>query len=125
MHRVLTPGYWIIYYADNKFSSEDGTPWEAPRQGIQVIAEQHDQVGYRLSHGNDYYYFEQESGGWASCDLFGLYDHLIRAKYPCPGFGRMMSENDWDELFTKVKVDLGDKQGWKTVELKNVRKLKI
>jgi len=112
---------WIVFYEDGKFSDEDGTPWDAPRQGIQIIAEQHPQTSYKISHGFDYYYYEESRGGWACCDLFGLYDHLIRAKYPCPCFGRMVSEQAWDVFFAKVKAELGEKQGWKVIELKNVR----
>ena len=110
---------WIIFYEDGEFSSEDGDPWEAPRQGVQIVAQVDDFVGYVLIHGRDYFYHEAERGGWANCDLFGLYDHLIRAPRPCPLFGRMMSDAAFGSLRERVKKALGPKQGWLQRELRD------
>ena len=110
---------WSIFYEDGEFSSDDGSPWDAPRQGVQIIAQCDEWVGYKLAHGSDYFYYESERGGFAGCDLFGCYDHLIRADKPLVLFGRMMSDEAFKAFFARVKKKLGPKQGWMTRELRN------
>lgn len=111
---------WVIFYGDgSEFSSADGSPWDAPRQDVQIIASSHPMNGYNLVHGQDYFYYEEDRGGFAGCDQFSLYDHLIRAKYPCPLFGRMMSDIDWKSFFSRAKAKLGPKTGWTSEELRN------
>ena len=110
---------WVIYYEGAEFSSRDGSPWDAPRQGVQIIAQIDSWVGYELIFGKDYFYYEEDRGGWQTCDQFGFYDHCIRAKYPCPLFGRMMSDEAFKEFREGVKGILGPKQGWKQKELRD------
>lgn len=110
---------WVIFYEDGHFTSFDGTPWEAPRTGVMIIAEANDHIGWKLSHGLDYFYYEPERGGFATCDQYGSYDHLIRAKQPCLLFGRMMSTPEWQKFFAKCKAMLGEKEGWWQVELRD------
>ena len=106
---------WIIYYTDgDKFSSDDGTAWDAPRRSIQAIASNSPDVGFYWVHGADYFYYEKERGGWQKADMFTLWDHLVRAKYPCIGFGQMLSDQDWRELWKRITEDFAgiEKQGW-------------
>ena len=115
---------WVIYYTNgDKFTSDDGSPWDAPRRSIQVIASSNPEVGFGWVHSSDYFYYEEENGGWQSADMFTLWDHLIRAKYPCPGFGRMLSDTDWKQLWRRVKEDFAgiEKDGWLRRE-RDVRK---
>jgi len=102
--------WFKIFYTDGVFSSEDGTPYDAPRQDVQVIAQERD-GDYQLSHGTDYFYFEPERGGFAGCDQFGSFDHLVRAKRQCLFIGRMLSDEEWRKLFARVKEDLGPRTG--------------
>ncbi len=111
---------WLIYYTDGtKFSSDDGTPWDAPRRSIQAIASSSPEVGFFWIYGKDYYYYEEEHGGWQVGDQFALFDHLVRSKYPCPGFGRMLSDERWNQLWREIKEDFEgiEKDGWIRREL--------
>lgn len=119
MAKLFTSTEWIIFYEGHEFSSDDGSPWDAPRQGVQIIAQKDDFLGYTLIHGKDYFYFEEDRGGWSTCDQFGIYDHLIRAEIPCALFGRMMSDQGFQQLFHRVKGELGEKQGWSQRELRD------
>jgi len=67
---------WKIYYTDGSaFSSDDGTPWDAPRRNVLAITVP-DEFGkslpYMLIYGTDYYYYEKDLGGWRQCDIFTL-----------------------------------------------------
>ena len=107
----MKPGWWAVYYEDgSKFSSEDGEPFAAPAQGVMVVAQEKN-GDYQLAHGMDYFYWEPERGGWATCDQFGAFDHLCRAKRQCLKFGRMLSDEEWAKLFQKIKTDLGPRGG--------------
>lgn len=110
--------WWCIYYENGRFSDDDGSPWEAPRLGVIAIAQYDRKVGYRIIHGEDYYYFEEDRDGWVTCDLISAFDHLERAPVPLVLRGRMINRHDYDELLTKIRLHYGDKQGW----LKSERK---
>jgi hypothetical protein len=97
---------WAIYYADRIFTDADGSPWDAPRLGVQVIIEalpNNEHKKYFVSHGKDYFYYEPSSGGFSPTDLFGFYDHLIRTKHPCPFFGRMLNNTEFKQCMTNAK----------------------
>ena len=64
---------WIIYYDEGTFSSLDGDPHEAPREGAQVLATRSGDVGRALWHGFDYYCWQ---GEWVPRNLIGLHHYL-------------------------------------------------
>ena len=108
---------WRIYYGDGScFSSEQGTPWDAPRVNVQMIIQEHPRVGWEIVSNADQYYFEEESRGWYSAEGFTLWDHLVRAKMPLVVFGRMISTGHFDALVKRVMGDLEregkPKTGW-------------
>ena len=106
---------WVVYYTNgDKFTSEDGTPWDAPRRSMQAIASSSPEVGFYWIYGSDYFYYEEEHGGWHKADMFTLWDHLVRAKYPCPGFGRMLSDAVWKTMWADIQRDFSgiEKDGW-------------
>ncbi len=91
---------WIIFYTDGSiFCSADGTPWDAPRRSVQRIASCKATKYYAWYNVQslDYFYWEEAHGGWQGGDGFTMYDHLLRAKYPCVIFGRMLSDEGWKE----------------------------
>lgn len=66
---------WIIWYDDgSSFSSDDGAPHEAPRDGVQVITAADDACGRLLWHSADYYCWQD--GEWVMHNLIGLMDYL-------------------------------------------------
>ena len=97
---------WRIYYADGSvFTDADGTPWDAPRTGVQAIAQPNERVGWSILHSADSYYWEEEYT-WNKADEYTKWDHLIRAKYPLLIFGRMMGWDAYQEVLKRVKADL-------------------
>lgn len=107
---------WLIFYTDGTvFGSADGNSWEAPRRDVQVVVSCKDSKEndwYAIAQCNQYYY-ESENGGWNDCsDKFTMYDHLLRAKYPCVIFGRMLSDMSWKETHAKIMRYCEDNRDW-------------
>lgn len=106
---------WRIYYGDGTvFSDQDGDPWAAPRQNVQVIVQVDARTGWRWISGKDYFFFDVERGGWRETDEWR--DPLISTRHPVILFGRWMADEEWAALFARVKRELGDKQGWLMTE---------
>lgn len=93
---------WKIYYGDgHTFSDEDGSPKDASPLGVQVIVQSDDEVGRRILHGYDYYWYE---GEWFGGDVFGLWDFLARAVGPVR-FGRLIPLADFREIYATAQKD--------------------
>lgn len=108
---------WRIYYEDGStYSSDSGSPYCAPRQGVIVIVQSDDRVGWRWISGQDFYVYEKSRGGWRETAEFGMYDHLIRARRPLVLFGRWIDDETWQKLHARAKEELGPKQGWLMTE---------
>jgi len=57
---------WIIFYDDgSSFSSDDGGPGDAPREGVQIIAQADQGCGLRWVHSRDFYCWHNDD--WAGC----------------------------------------------------------
>ena len=98
---------WRIYYDDGSvFTDQDGSPWDAPRTGVQAIAQPNDRIGWYILHSADAYYFEASREGWSKADEYTKWDHLIRAYYPLLIFGRQMSDAAYQEILKRVHSDL-------------------
>lgn len=108
--------WWRIYYEDEStFSSDDGSPFEAPRTGVQVIAYR-DGDGVSLLSQADYYYYEPEraDGGWWHCSPEGMTLHLIRARRPLIVFGSMIKLDKFTEIEVRAIKDIGPlKKKWR------------
>ena len=96
---------WIVFYTDGStFTSVDGSPWDAPRRSVQRIASckaSKESDWYNVQQ-SDYFYWEEDNGGWNGGDSFTLYDHLLRARYPCVIFGRMLSDAGWKKTHQRM-----------------------
>jgi len=101
--------WWRIYYEREVFTSEDGSPFDAPRVGVQVIVQEKD-GDYTLIHGRDHFYWEEDRGGWMTTEIFGAIDHLMRAKRQCLLFGRQLSDEDWRKVHERVRNEVGERQ---------------
>lgn len=90
---------WIIFYEDGStFCTNDGTPWEAPRLGVQSIAQSKDEkdCDWYFTNQFDQYYYEEKRGGWCEArDLLTVMQHLLRARFPCIIFGSMVNNKTW------------------------------
>lgn len=67
---------WRIYYGDaSSYSSEDGSPFEAPHFGVIAICQPSVDVGMEVLQSFDYYtHMGDDWGGFCGHD--GLVDHL-------------------------------------------------
>ena len=104
------PIQWKIYYGDGSvFSSADGQPQDAPRVNVQYIAWYNEDNRRRLSHASDYYFYED--GRWGACDVFGLFEYLVRYKSPIVLFGRLIGDVAFRTIGSKVDNDLPLERG--------------
>lgn len=102
--------WWRIYYSDGSvFTDQDGTPFDAPRQDVQIIVQAKD-GGHELVWGRDHFYYEPRSGGWCSSDLFGAMDHLIRSERQCLLFGRWLDDDTFRALHKRVRDETGPRE---------------
>ncbi len=87
---------WKLYYDRKRqpFSSEDGTPAEAPAWGVQIAAQRNADVGVARESRYDYYLYRD--GEWLGVDLIGLIDHL--ADMGIVKVGRKIPRAEWKEI---------------------------
>lgn len=95
---------WIVYYEDETtFASSEGSPSEAPRRGVLVVANSDKEVGKVLHHRADFYVWRNE---WLPADRFGLMDYLLE-----PGsekivlWGRMTTRDIMQKIYIKALQD--------------------
>ena len=104
---------WMIFYEDGStFCCADGSPWEAPRTGVQIIVQSKDEKDsdwYQINQF-DYYYYEKDRGGW--CEARDMMLHLLRAEYPCVIFGSMLSNRAWAALHKSAKAYIVRYREW-------------
>jgi len=103
------PSWWRIYYDNGSvFTDADGEPFAAPRQGVQIIVQEKD-GDYEMVQGRDHFYWEPKVGGWCTSDLFGAFDHLVRASRQCLLFGRQMTDDQYRALEQRVRDEVGQR----------------
>jgi len=96
---------WKIFYDDGStFCDLDGSPYDAPARGVQVIAQEDEYVGRLMQIKCDYYWWTDKDG-WMAGDLFGLYDYLSISGYRKVIFGRMINYHQFRELYLKAESD--------------------
>lgn len=87
---------WKIYYSDNTtFCDEDGSPFDAPSRKVQIIAQEHKDVGKFLLGKNDYYWWDS---GWSGGDIFGLFDYLLDSGPKKVIFGRTVDSDLYNDI---------------------------
>jgi hypothetical protein len=107
---------WRIYYSDDStFSNEDSTPWSVPARDVQVIVQDHPEVGVELVTGGDYYVLmrDEHRAWWWGVDIFGLFDYLIEPGYKRVLFGRTLGRKEYAQIIKKANID---KDGWLPTE---------
>jgi hypothetical protein len=71
---------WIVYYADgSSFTNEDGTPENAPRDGVQCVAIANENFGKVLWHGGtseNFAFYCWHDTEWVPHDMLGLMTYL-------------------------------------------------
>ena len=96
-----------IYYGDGSmFTQGDGIP---PARDVQVIVQEHSDVGWHTQSRYDYYIWMD--GRYVGVDLFGLYDWLLERGDVL--FGRTMTRRVFDRVMAQAVADMGEaKTGW-------------
>ena len=96
-----------VYYSNGvTYNSADGGA-PLPRD-VQVIVQEHPDVGWHTQSGYDYYVKRDR---WVGVDLFGLYDWLLDSGLVL--FGRTVTRKEFDRVMTRAVQDLGEaKTGW-------------
>lgn len=98
---------WTIIYSDGTtFSSEQGSPEEAPPFGVICIPQPDPDNGRNIMHGWDWYYYNDVEGNgpmWWGCDLQGLLDRLLH-RLPVKAVlqGRTVSNDVWVDLMKRA-----------------------
>lgn len=98
---------WTIFYSDREpFSSEHGSPFEAPARGVLAILDVHVQV----MTGFDFYWWNGDE--WLGGEIFGLWDYLASPGEKTVKFGRTVPDADYQatvaEAIAKRKKILYD-----------------
>ena len=96
---------WKIFYEDSTYSSEDGSPENAPKRGVQGIAVSSELTGRRIERSEDHYVWTPENGGWRGVDKFGLFDYLIEPGFKIVLFGRTISDKDFRAMWNRIEAD--------------------
>lgn len=98
---------WIIYYGDETtFSSDDGSPSDAPGINVQIIVQRNRDPREKnyLVWQSDYYRWDAENKIWLGVDLFGLWDYLFNSiGNKAVKSGRAIDSDIFDELVKLAK----------------------
>ena len=95
---------WRIYYADGAmYSTEDGSPFDAPALGVQAIAQEDREVGRTLLSRHEFYWWTGSE--WFGGDIFGLWDYLASPGPKRVAFGRSMTTPEYQAIMRKATDD--------------------
>ena len=99
-------GRWKIYYDDGStFSSDQGSPEQAPSLGF-ICAVGYDEEGNRyIMHGYDHYSYDLESEQWFGSDIAGLLDRLLHNKVFAYKMGRTLTKSAFREIMSRAHND--------------------
>lgn len=92
---------WVIWYDDwSSFSSEDGEPWEAPREGVICIAVANIGCGRYVLGEMDWYCWHFEDNQWIPHNRSGMQQYLRK-----PGKEKVVIEGYWvpKERYGKIR----------------------
>lgn len=112
---------WIIWYADGTtFSSDEGGPEQAPKEGVIVVGVRDQQVGRRLLHSGDYFCWQHDNLGaqnseWVVHNSDGLKYYLSRPfEVGIYIIGYNLTGLKWQMIYADAMGDkrLPDKTGW-------------
>lgn len=95
---------WRIYYADGSlFTFSDGTPFDAPGRGVEVIAQEHADAGREYLCKTDFYWWTGER--WIGGDLFGVWDYLVDPGPRKILIGRMIGSDVFNRIMLQATSD--------------------
>lgn len=93
---------WKIYYGDGStFSSEQGSPEDAPGYDVQAIVYYHAEVGRVVIYNRGYYV--RNDDGWFGVDMFGALDQMVAKGHLKTG--RTLLDETYKAIIEKAKTD--------------------
>ena len=96
-----------IFYGDGSIHEGDNPP----ARDVQVIVQEHPDIGWHTQSGYDFYVWREEQGRWVGVDDFGLYDFLLDTGLVL--FGRTLTTPEFNEVMKRAVEELGAaKTGW-------------
>jgi len=96
--------FWRVYYGDGTtFSNEDGFVYNVPTRNVQVIVQHSKEHGIELISSTDYYIWNNNR--WYGVDQFGLYDYLIDPGWKRVLFGRMLTKEEYNAIWSLVSEE--------------------
>lgn len=109
---------WLIFYGNGStFSSTDGAWEDAPSRDVQVILFDDPKRGWIMRHGantrkGDFFRLDKD-GTVVGMDFTGVLDHVVHVLGVIKE-GRMLSQDDWDEVLKRAVLTLRDLQDGST-----------
>lgn len=92
---------WMIFYDDGTtYSDVDGSPFDAPSRGVQIICHECPDVGRTLNGKEDYYWWNGTR--WFGGDQFGLFDYLISNGPKKVIFGRVIDNESFQKIIKQA-----------------------
>lgn len=92
---------WIIFYDDGTtYSDADGTPFDAPARGVQVIATECQSTGRTFNGKEDFYWWT--GARWLGGDQFGLFDYLLGNGCKKVIFGRVLDNQSFQQIIQEA-----------------------
>ena len=94
---------WVVYYGDGStYSNEDGEPEEAPGGNVQAVVQEDATIGRAVHHGDDFYVFSEEYGGWRGMDHFGFVQYLMRPGTKIIKLAESLSTDRYKEVIADI-----------------------
>lgn len=99
---------WRIYYTGGKsFSSADGSPYDAPTIGVQVIAYPEPSVGTYILAKEHFYWWDAERSQWFGGDQSGFYQYMFGPGPKMVLFGATVTNDEYTDCVKRALADPG------------------
>lgn len=95
--------WWVIYYADGSaFSSQDGSPDEAPARGVQVVIQHCERHGQEMVTNRHWYVWDR--GRWVGLETVdALWDYLWRLGWKRVLSGRVIDHERYNNMLRQAR----------------------
>ncbi len=97
---------WCIHYINGFiFDNTFGEPENAPGGGVLAVVQEDYAVGVLVHQQNDFYCFDEQFGGWAGMDVFGLTQYLMKPGFKVIKLGEVMSTERFKSMLAQIRSD--------------------
>lgn len=97
---------WRIYYGDGEtFSSDDGSPYDAPRLNVQAIVGPSRSTGRYILSRKDAYWWDIECDRWFGGDRHGEWDYMLHLGPRVVIYGRFIGDDEYNACIVAALND--------------------